>query len=100
MVVILPESGGDMDNARAVVGGDIIGAGHEKRFFMSFGLHKGHELIVFDIFQFFSLHLGDDFVIFPEKLIRKHLGADENIAVAFGLDIVGVGAHAKRHVGR
>ena len=47
----------------------------------------------------FPFHFLDDFVIVPQQFGREHLGADVDLALAFCLDIVGLGIDGQGHIG-
>ena len=101
-VVVLAESGRDVHDARAVRQRNVPVADDVMRLFAVAALRVREQRLVLRIFIFLALFDGQSFIRpFPEQRGNERLRQNVMRAVLrLNLDVILVGVHAQRHVGR
>ena len=103
IVVVFTECRRCVYDSGTVLNGYVIGACHEEGFLIR--LDERHKLLVFDIFEIFSLHLFEDLIVLrAQHSVCQHLCNVEYIAFLVScrhlhLDVIHVGTYSQRNVG-
>ena len=102
-VIVLAECRRRVDDARAVLRGDVVVADHEECLVAHILRCKGIERLVFAVFELAALHLGELLTLAPravEYAVHERLGEVVDLAVDAQFDVGYIRVHAKAEVRR
>ena len=102
-VIVLAECGRRVDDARAVLGRNVVVADNEERLVLHVFRCKGVERLVLAVLELAAFHCREDFAIAPrvrEHAVHQRLGEVIDLAVHTHLHIGHIRIHAESEVRR